>query len=434
MNESRVSVNSVFKSIVWPRRNLLFVGLILIVISRLASLVLPWQSKQLIDEVVGTKDYNSLLNVILWVGSAVVVQAITSFLLTRILSVEAQHLISRLRAQVQKKVLGLPIDFFDNIKSGDLVSRIMTDVEGVRNLVGTGVVQLIGGTITSIVSVFLMIEISPQMTGYTLIPVAIFGFVALKAFGYIRPIFRERRKINREVTGRLTETLNGIRVIKGFNAEEQEIKSFEIGVEKLFLNVKKSMTSTAIVTSSGTFLLGLTSAGILGIGGMLMMDNPDTFTFGDFFSFTLYLGFMIAPIVQMSNIGSQLTEALAGLDRTEELMQMKSEHDSELRTSSLGVIKGDIKFENVSFAYEDDKNVLNNITIDAPHGSVTALVGSSGSGKSTIASLVASFLTPDEGKILIDGKDLAKITLNSYRKNLGVVLQDEFLFEATIRQ
>ena len=237
MNESRVSVNSVFKSIVWPRRNLLFVGLILIVISRLASLVLPWQSKQLIDEVVGTKDYNSLLNVILWVGSAVVVQAITSFLLTRILSVEAQHLISRLRAQVQKKVLGLPIDFFDNIKSGDLVSRIMTDVEGVRNLVGTGVVQLIGGTITSIVSVFLMIEISPQMTGYTLIPVAIFGFVALKAFGYIRPIFRERRKINGEVTGRLTETLNGIRVIKGFNAEAQENKIFEKGVDKLFQNV-----------------------------------------------------------------------------------------------------------------------------------------------------------------------------------------------------
>ncbi|NQY67918.1 MAG: ABC transporter ATP-binding protein [Flavobacteriales bacterium] len=432
MSEGRVSINSVFKSIVWPRRYLLLFGLVLIIISRLASLVLPGASKYLIDDVIVNKDIDKLYYVIMWVGSSIVVQAITSFLLTRILSVEAQHLISELRVKVQKKVLGLPINFFDNSKSGELVSRIMTDVEGVRNLVGTGVVQLIGGTITSVISLFLLIKISPSMTAYVLIPVAIFGFIALKAFGYIRPIFRERRKINAEVTGRLTETLNGIRVIKGFNAEQQEIETFETGIEKLFLNIKKSMTSTALVTSSATFLLGLASAGIMGIGGFMMIN--DDLTFGDFLAFTLYLGFMIAPIVQMSNIGSQLTEGLAGLDKTEELMSMESEYDDTERTIDIGVTKGDIIFDNVSFEYEEHKEVLHNISLEAPHGSVTALVGSSGSGKSTMAGLVASFLSPSQGTIAIDGHDLKKVTLNSYRSNLGVVLQDEFLFEGTIRE
>ncbi len=411
---------------------MLLVGLILIFISRLAGLILPGASKYLMDDVVVNKDFDKLYTIILWVGSAIVVQAITSFLLTRLLSVEAQKLIAQLRVKVQQKVLSLPINFFDNSKSGELVSRIMNDVEGVRNLVGTGLVQLVGGTLTSILSLFLLIKISPTMTAYVLIPVAIFGFVAMKAFGFIRPIFRERSKINADVTGRLTETLNGIRVIKGFNAEQQEIKTFEVGVDKLFKNIKKSLTSTAIVTSSSTLLLGLASAGIMGMGGYMMIN--DDLTFGDFLAFTLYLGFMIAPIVQMSNIGSQLTEGFAGLDRTEELMNMDSEHDDEQRTIELNGIKGDIRFENVSFAYVEDQGVLRNITIDAPSGSVTALVGSSGSGKSTIAGLVSSFLTPEQGKVTIDGKDIAHITLDSYRKNLGVVLQDEFLFEGTIRE
>ena len=348
------------------------------------------------------------------------------------MSVEAQHLIAQLRVKVQQKILSLPVSFFDNSKSGELVSRIMTDVEGVRNIVGTGLVQLVGGTLTAVISLILLIKISPMMTAYVLVPVAIFGFVAMKAFGFIRPIFRERGKINAEVTGRLTETLNGVRVVKGFNAEQQEIKSFETGVEKLFLNIKKSLTSTALITSSATFLLGLASTGIMGIGGYMIMH--DELTFGDFLAFTLYLGFMIAPIVQMSNIGSQLTEGFAGLDRTEEIMNMESEHDTKERVIELEAINGDITFENVSFAYEQDKEVIRNINIHAPRGSVTALVGSSGSGKSTIASLVSSFLTPHSGKITIDGKDLSKVTLNSYRKHLGVVLQDDFLFEGTIRE
>jgi len=432
MSKTKVSISSVFKTIIWPRKKLLFVGLILIVISRLASLILPGASKYLIDDVIVNNDFDKLYTIILVVAGAILVQAITSFLLTKLLSVEAQHLIAQLRVKVQQKILSLPISFFDNSKSGELVSRIMTDVEGVRNIVGTGLVQLVGGTLTAVISLVLLIKISPMMTAYVLVPVAIFGLVAMKAFGFIRPIFRERGKINAEVTGRLTETLNGVRVVKGFNAEQQEIKSFEMGVEKLFLNVKKSLTSTALITSSATFLLGLASTGIMGIGGYMIMNNE--LTFGDFLAFTLYLGFMIAPIVQMSNIGSQLTEGFAGLDRTEEIMNMESEHDREERVIELEAVNGDIAFENVSFAYEENKEVIHNINIHAPKGSVTALVGSSGSGKSTIASLVSSFLTPQSGKITIDGKDLSTVTLNSYRKHLGVVLQDDFLFEGTIRE
>jgi|TARA_B110000037_G_scaffold43316_1_gene53349 ABC-type multidrug transport system fused ATPase/permease subunit len=431
MSKTKISISSVFKTIVWPRRKLLFVGLVLIVISRLASLILPGASKYLIDDVIVNKDIDKLYTIISYVASAIIVQAVTSFLLTRLLSVEAQHLIAELRVKVQEKVLSLPISFFDNSKSGELVSRIMTDVEGVRNLVGTGLVQLIGGTLTAFISLFLLIKISPMMTAYVLIPVAVFGLVALKAFGFLRPIFRERGKINAEVTGRLTETLNGVRVIKGFNAEQQEIKSFQKGVDRLFKNIKKSLTSTAIITSSGTFLLGLATTGIMGIGGYMIINGE--LTFGDFLAFTLYLGFMIAPILQMSNIGSQLTEGFAGLDRTEELMNMVSEHESKERTIELEKLKGDIKFDDVSFAYEENKEVVHNINIDAPSGSVTALVGSSGSGKSTIAGLVSTFLTPQKGKVTIDGNDLSKVKLSTYRANLGVVLQDDFLFEGTIR-
>jgi len=430
--KNKVSLSQAFKTIIWPRRKLLFIGLILIIISRLAGLVLPGASKYLMDDVIVNKDMHQLKILLLIVVGSIVVQAITSFLLTRLLSVEAQLLISKLRVQVQKHILSLPINYFDNSKSGALVSRIMTDVEGVRNLIGTGLVQLIGGTLTSVVSLVLLIKISPIMTLYVLVPVIIFAVIALKAFGYIRPIFKERAVINAEVTGRLTETLNGVRVIKGFNAEAQEIKTFELGVEKLYLNVKKSLTSTAILTSSATFLLGLATAGIMGMGGYFIIGG--TMTFGEFLSFTLYLGFLIAPIVQMSNIGSQLTESFAGLDRTEEIMNMKPEDDPEVRTKILNNLKGDISFKNVSFSYEEGNEVIKDISFEAPSGSVIALVGSSGSGKSTIAGLAATFLNPKSGKITIDGEDLSKVSLNSYRKNLGVVLQDEFLFEGTIRE
>ena len=430
--KNNVTMASAFKTIIWPRRNLVFVGLLLIVIGRLAGFVLPLKSKELLDSIIPNKDLQGLYNMLWMVGIALLFQAVTSFLLTRILSVQAQYLISELRAQVQKKILSLPISFFDNNKSGALVSRIMSDVEGVRNLIGTGLVQLVGGTITAIISVVLLIRINPWMTLFVFLPVAIFGFVALKAFKYIRPIFRVRGKINAQVKGRLTETLAGVRVIKGFNAENQENKVFEKGVDLLFQNVKKSLTATAIMTSSSTFLLGLASVGIMGIGGYYMIQ--ETMTVGDFLLFTLLLGFMIAPIVQMSNIGSQLTEALAGLDRTEELMNLTGEDELENRSIVLDDIQGKLEFKDVSFAYDDGKNVLHNINLSVKGGDVIALVGSSGSGKSTIAGLCATFLTPQSGSVTMDGVDLANVKLSSYRKHLGVVLQDEFLFEGTIKE
>jgi subfamily B ATP-binding cassette protein MsbA len=298
--------------------------------------------------------------------------------------------------------------------------------------VGTGLVQLIGGSVTAIISLIILIRINAQMTLFVLVPVLIFAVIALKAFGYIRPIFRARGKINAEVTGRLTETLNGIRVIKGFNAETQEQKVFEKGVEDLYQNVKKSLTATAFMTSSSTFLLGLASAGIMGMGGYFIMNN--SMTYGEFVSFTLFLGFMIAPIVQMSNIGSQLTEAFAGLDRTQELMGIDEENNLKTRTITLDKIKGNITFNNITFSYDDTTEVLRNISFEAPQGSVTALVGSSGSGKSTIASLVTAFLNPNSGQVLIDEIDLSKVDLKSFRSQLGVVLQDDFLYEGTIRE
>jgi subfamily B ATP-binding cassette protein MsbA len=430
--KSKVSIQHVFKTIIWPRKNILLVGLVLIIISRIASLVLPGASKYLMDDVIAEGNIEMLKILLIVVAASIIVQAVTSFLLTKLLSVEAQRLIAILRARIQKQILKLPIRFFDNNKSGALVSRIMSDVEGVRNLVGTGLVQLFGGILTAVISLFLLINISPMMTVYVLVPVSIFGFISLKAFGYIRPIFRERRVINAEVTGRLTETLGGVRVIKGFNAEPQEVKTFEEGVDRLFKNVKKSLTSTSLVTSSATFLLGVASTGIMGIGGYMIINKQ--LTIGEFLSFTLYLGFMIAPIIQMSNIGSQLTEALAGLDRMEEIMNMSPEDDGTVRNIELEKIDGEIVFDNVSFAYEEGKTVLKDISFTSQPGTVTALVGTSGSGKTTIAGIAASFLTPEIGKVTIDGNDMSKVTLNSYRSKLGVVLQDDFLFEGTIKE
>jgi ABC-type multidrug transport system fused ATPase/permease subunit len=432
MSKKNVSFSWAFKEFIWPRRKVVSFGLILIIFRSLSGLVLPYASKTLIDEVIPSKDMDALILLLIIVCSALLFQSISSFSLTRVLSVEAQHLISVLRAKVQQKLLTLPVSFFDNNKSGTLVSRVMIDVEGVRNLVGTGLVQLIGGSISALISLFILIKINAQMTLFVLLPVAIFALIALKAFGYIRPIFRVRGKINAEVTGRLTETLNGIRVIKGFNAESQELKVFKKGVDELFQNVKKSLTATAFITSSSTFLLGLASAGIMGMGGYFIMNG--SMSYGEFVSFTLFLGFMIAPIVQMSNIGSQLTEAFAGLDRTQELMNLPEENDLKIRKVVLSKIEGNVSFKNISFSYDDKTRVLHDISFEAPKGSVTALVGSSGSGKSTIAGLATAFLNPSSGKVLIDGEDLSKVDLRSYRSQLGVVLQDDFLYEGTIRE
>jgi len=422
----------VITEIILPRKGLLSIGLVLIVLNRLAGLVLPGATKYLIDDVIKKADYELLKILLIVVFIAVFIQSVTSFGLTRLLSVEAHNLIAELRRKVQKQILHLPVSFFDNNKSGSLVSRILSDAEGVRNLVGTGLVQMVGGALTAVVALFILLKINPLMTLIAVVPMVLFGLISLKAFSFIRPIFRERSVINADVTGRLTESLNGIRVIKGFHAEPFELKVFDDGVERLFQNVKKSLTSTSLITSSATLLMGVASVAIMGTGGYVIIQGD--MTLGDFFAFTLYLGFLVAPIIQMSNIGSQITEAFAGLDRMEELLTLEREEDDPRRTITLPPIHGDICFKNVSFSYETDKPVLNSISFDAPAGSVIALVGSSGSGKTTIAGLAASFLSPDKGEITVDGYDLTRVQLASFRAQLGVVLQDDFLFEGTIRE
>ncbi|MDH3216676.1 MAG: ABC transporter ATP-binding protein/permease [Candidatus Krumholzibacteria bacterium] len=426
------SVRHAFRTIVWPRKKLIFLGLVLISINRLSGLVLPGSTKFLIDNVIGEGNTSLLRLLLLVVGAALVVQSVTSFLLTRLLSVEAQHLISILRSQMQKHIIRLPLYFFDSNKSGALVSRIMNDVEGVRNLVGTGLVQLVGGILTAVVALFLLIEINAQMTLFAFLPLVVFGFISMKAFAFIRPIFRKRGAIHAEVTGRLTETIGGIRVIKGFHAEPQEYDVFERGVNRVFQNVKQSLTATSLVTSMATLLMGLTSVIIMGLGGTMIIKGQ--MTVGEFVAFTLYLAFLVTPIVQMSNIGTQMTEAFAGLDRMEEILLMEREGEEEGRTVVLDNVRGDISFEDVSFAYEEGKDVLKNVSFDAPAGTVTAFVGSSGSGKTTAAGLAASFRIPTGGVVRIDGHDMATVKLDSYRSQLGVVLQDEFLFEGTIRE
>jgi subfamily B ATP-binding cassette protein MsbA len=426
------SVRHVFRTIIWPRRGILLVGLGLIAVNRLAGLVLPGSTKYLIDDVIANSDRDMLRLLLLAVGGAVSVQAITSFLLTRLLSVQAQHLIAELRAQVQRHIIYLPMGYHDNNKSGALVSRIMNDVEGVRNLVGTGLVLLVGGVITSAVALVLLIEINARMTLLAVIPLLVFSAIALKAFSYIRPIFRKRGEIYADVTGRLTESLGGVRVIKGFNAEQREVSVFRQGVDRIFDNVKRTLTAQATVTSMSTLLLGVASVGIMASGGGMIMDGR--MTVGEFFAYTLYLGFLVAPIVQMSSIGTQLTESFAGLDRMDEVLSEARETDNADRVTELSEIEGTFVFEDVSFSYDGETEVVRGVGLSAAPGTVTALVGSSGSGKTTIASLAASFLTPLSGRITVDGHDLSRVTLDSFRSQLGVVLQDEFLFEGTVRE
>lgn len=428
----KISLRKVFNDIVWPRRKLILLGLVLIIIRTASGLVTPAASKYLVDDVFGQNNLDLLKDLIVVVSIAITIQAFTSYWLTQLLSVEAQHLISELRVKVQRHLIKLPIRFFDNQKSGALVSRVMNDVEGVRNIVGTGLVQLIGGVLAAVVTLILMFSISWVMTLIVLLPIGIFGLISMKAFGKIRPIFRERGRITSEVTGRLTETLGGIRVIKGFGAEEQETHVFEKGVNQIFQNIKTSLTTTSFVTSSATLLMGIATVGIMAYGGYAISGK--SLTSGEFFQFFFYIAFLVAPIIQMSNIGTQLTEAFAGLDRTEELLNEPLEDQDNRRTITLAEVHGDIRFDNVSFEYEPGKPVIQNITFNAPSGSVTALVGTSGSGKTTIAGLAASFLNPLSGNITIDGIDQSTIKLGEFRQHLGVVLQDDFLFEGTIRE
>ena len=430
-SKTRASWKQAFHSIIRPRWKLVSVGLVLIAISRASGFVLPGSVQYLVDDVIAAGNLDRLWQLVAIVGAATVVQAITGFLLTRLLSVEAQHLISQLRAKVQKHVLRLPIHVFDNTKSGELVSRVMNDVEGVRNLVGTGLVQLVGGILTSIVAFGILLYIHATLTLLSLIPLAAFAFASTKTFRVLRPAFRERGEITAQVTGRLTESLGGVRVIKGFNAERREEEIFEDGVDRLFQNVKKSLTATAAITSLATFLMGVASVILMGYGGQQVIT--DVMTLGEMFSFMFFLGLLVAPLMQMANIGTQLTDAFAGLDRMNELLSKPTEDDDPNRTVTMPAIHGDVIFRDVHFSYEEGKPVLHGIDFEAPAGTVIALVGSSGSGKSTIAGLAASFATPDSGMVSIDGQDLSKVQLSSYRSQLGLVLQEDFLFDGTIR-
>ncbi|HEX9728589.1 MAG TPA: ABC transporter ATP-binding protein [Gemmatimonadales bacterium] len=429
---SGASLRHAFQEIIWPRRKLIAVGLVLILVNRLSGLALPASIRYIIDNVLAGGDMATLFRWLGLVAGAVTIQAITSYGLTMMLSVEAQHLIANLRAQVQKHVLQLPIRVFDNRKTGELVTRIMDDVEGVRNLVGTGLVQLVGGTITAVVALIFLIRIDPIMTLLALGPLGAFGVVSTKAFQTLRPAFRERGAIRADVTGRLTEAIGGIRVIKGFHAVEREAVVFEAGVMRILENVRTTLRASSGVTSLGTFLLGLASVLVLGQGGRLILQG--SLTVGELFSFTLFLGFLIAPVLQMANIGTQMTEAFAGLDRTAELLSWPREDDDPRRTGIMPPIRGDVRFEDVYFRYDEDKPVLQGVTFDAPAGTVIALVGSSGSGKTTLAGLAATFLEPDSGRVLIDGIDLRGVKLASYRAQLGLVLQDDFLFDGSIRE
>ncbi|MDH5589559.1 MAG: ABC transporter ATP-binding protein/permease [Gemmatimonadota bacterium] len=428
---SGASLRHAFTEIIWPRRRLVLVGLILILANRLSGLVLPASTKYLVDNVLSQGEFDLLYKLLALLAGAVTVQAATSYALTLLLSVEAQHLIAQLRAQVQKHVLQLPVRVFDNSKSGELVSRIMDDVEGVRNLVGTGLVQLVGGIVTAVVAMVFLVRIDLTMTLLAIVPLAGFGLVSTWAFGKLRPAFRERGAIRAEVTGRLTEALGGIRVIKGFHAVEKEGEIFEAGVLRVYENVKTTLTTSSAVTSLGSFFMGAASVLIMGYGGRLILH--DQLTLGELFSFTLFLGFLIAPILQMANIGTQMTEAFAGLDRTSELLGWPREDDDPRRTVIMPPIEGHVVFDDVHFRYDADKPVLKGISFEAKPGTVVALVGSSGSGKSTLAGLAATFLEPDQGQVMVDGVDLREVVLSSYRDQLGLVLQDDFLFDGTIR-
>ncbi len=429
---SGASLKNAFREIIWPRRWLILLGLVLILVNRLAGLVLPASTRYLIDDVLANSNVPMLYWIMAAVGGAVVFQSATSYTLTMLLSVESQRLIANLRSQVQKHVLELPVRVFDNTKSGELVSRIMDDVEGVRNLVGTGLVQLVGGMITAVVAGVYLVGISPVMTLAALGPLAGFALVSTQAFKTLRPAFRERGRIRAEITGRLTEALGGIRIIKGFHAVEKEGEVFHAGVMRIFDNVKTTLTRSSMVTSSGAFFMGAAGLLVMWIGGSRVISGD--MTVGELFSFTVFLGFLIAPVVGMANIGTQMTEAFAGLDRTAELLSRPREDDDPRRSAEMPPIDGHVAFEDVRFRYQDDKPVLRGINFEAKPGMVVALVGSSGSGKSTIAGLAASFRAPDEGRVLVDGMDLRGVRLSSYRRQLGLVLQDDFLFDGTIRE
>lgn len=420
------------KELIRPRRGQLILGLVLIIISRVAGLVLPASTKYLVDDVLVNRRTDLLDLIIIAVLGATLIQAASSFWLTQLLSKSAQRLIAELRCKVQAHVNRLPVTYFDSNKSGQLVSRIMNDVEGVRNLVGTGLVEFVGGLLTAVLSFFVLMRISASMTLMALAVVAAFSFVLKYAFTSLRPIFRERGKITAEVTGRLTESIGGIRVVKGYHAEKREDQVFAAGAERILANVLKSITGVSLLSLSATTLLGIVGGLVMYAGGRQILDG--SLTLGGFVTFMAFMAFLVAPVFQVVGIGTQLTEAVAGLERTREILNEGQEDSGVGRVNEMPLIEGQVRFEDVHFQYEEGKPVLRGISFESAPGSVTALVGSSGSGKSTTIGLIAAFYRPSAGRVLVDGVDLASIKLGSYRSQLGVVFQETFLFDGTIRE
>ena len=422
--------------IVWdlmrPRKKLLALGFLLMAINRVSGLVLPYSTRYLIDSVIAKHHVALLKPIVLAVLGATVIQGITSFSLTQLLSKAAQRLITELREMVQRHISRLPVSFYDANKTGNLVSRIMSDVEGVRNLLGTGLVELAGGLLTSLIALVVLFRISALMTVLAFGALACFAIALNRAFSTIRPIFRERGKINAEVTGRLAESLGGVRVIKGYHAEEREEAVFAGGVRRLLENVMRTLTATSLMSLSASLLMGVVGAVIMYVGAHQILAG--TLTVGEFFTYTLFLGFLVAPIVQMVAIGTQITEAFAGLERTQEILRERQEDQDPKRTVTLTDIVGRVEFEDVSFSYDGNRVVLHDVSFLAEPGTVTALVGSSGSGKSTTIGLISAFHVPTEGRVTIDDIDLSTVRLDSYRTRLGVVLQESFLFDGTIRE
>lgn len=418
--------------LVRPRRGLLAFGLLLMGINRLSGLVLPASTKYLVDDIIGKQHYNLLRPLILAVAGATLIQGITSFGLTQLLSKAAQRLIAELRRKVQEHVGRLPVSYYDANKSGVLVSRIMSDVEGVRNLIGTGLVEFLGGILTAVLALAILLRLSPSLTGVALGAIVVFGLALRKAFGVMRPIFRERGKIQAEVTGRLTESLGGVRVVKGYHAESSEAAVFSGGVQRLLENVMKSLTSTSFMSFGATIMVGGLGAVVMYLGARQIIAH--TLTLGQFFTFTMFLAFLVGPVFQIVGIGTQISEALAGLERTREVLRERPEDDDPRRQINTGPVRGEVVFDRVTFAYDEGRTVLHEVSFRSAPDTVTALVGPSGSGKSTIIGLIAAFYAPSEGTLFVDGVDLSTIRLDSYRTQLGVVLQDTFLFDGTIRE
>jgi subfamily B ATP-binding cassette protein MsbA len=420
------------RELIWRHRRRLAIGLALMLVGRLAGLVLPASSKWLIDEVIGNNRTDLLIPLALAAGAATVVQAITSFALSQLLGVAAQRAIADMRKRVQARVMRLPVRYFDSTQTGVLVSRIMSDADGIRNLVGSGLVQLVGGFVTAILGMGVLFWLNWGLTTVTLLVLGAFGGGMAYAFSTLRPLFRERGKINAEVTGRLTEALGGIRIVKSYTAEQRESIVFAKGAHRLFRNVAKSMTGVSATTAGSTVIVGIIGVLMIWLGGRSIIAGE--MTLGDLMMYIFFIGLVAAPLVSIASIGTQITEALAGLDRIREILDMPTETDEDAQRQTIGRIRGEVAFEDVWFEYTAGQPVLRGVSFTASPGTTTALVGSSGSGKSTLISLVMAFNRPMKGRILIDGHDLAGLRLRDYREQLASVLQDNFLFDGTIAE